>query len=93
MKKVFKSIGTIMLSFIVCCVFMSIGVLGCGLLSNSYNWCLDWTNIAFQNPYIHTVLELIVMSVHIPLFVVAALIAIMGLFVFVSNFTDDLNNV
>ena len=41
MKKVFKSIGTIMLSFIVCCVFMSIGVLGCGLLSNSYNWCLD----------------------------------------------------
>jgi hypothetical protein len=93
MKKVFKSIGTIMLSFIVCCVFMSIGVLGCGLLSNSYNWCLDWTNIAFQNPYILTVLELIVMSVHIPLFVVAALIAIMGLFVFVSNFTDDLNNV
>lgn len=93
MKRVFKSIGTIMLSFIICCVLMSVGVLGCGLLSNSYNWCLDWTYIAFQNPYIHTVLELLVILVHIPLFVIACLIAIMGLFVFVSNFTDDLNNV
>ena len=93
MKKVFKNIGNLILSFVICCILMSIGGLGCCFLSESYNWFLDLTNVAFQNPYIHTVLQLIVMSVHIPLFVIAALITIMGLFVFISNFTDDLNNV